>query len=1139
MKKNIYNINIDKEKNKIINKKAQKAVILLILIIAISLLFVLFTTETKSAYFSTDINGINEEEYPGYKELLQELSKTYPNITLFYTGLDWDEVIKNERVHSRNLVPKSSSEEWRCPVCGDKLYDSGWYCASDEAVEYLMDPRVYLNTEDVYQFQKLDSHSGTLNKEAIAIAVDGTFLDTQEAIDAIYLGAEQNSINAFHLITRMIQEQGSSGNTTLVSGKKYTGTDGVIYEGLYNVFNISAYGNSTSEIITNGFKKAQSEGWTSLGLSISGGSAFMKNDYLTKGQNTLYLQKFDVDDTSNGLYWHQYMQNLFGAKSEADILKDLYEEAGIMLNSDFEFVIPIYENMPEQISQEPTAEYSGEINTDLKSIAINGNEISGEILIAEWINSVAYSPKSHPQMTIKSTDGSVEKKITLTHVAGLTYTYNLDIENLDITKDYYIEVRLTNTNNISTKQTQQVRIPEQELGTYENVKIRVMDNIILFGKEEYVGEINTDVKTLELIKDNSTGEYYISGEILIAEWIDGIAYQPEDMPELTVKTSSNEILKLVELEHVSGLSYKYKFIAEGFETFEEYYIEAKLTTVENIATEAKKTQELRLIDNELERENDDRNIVIRDSKITIQYYGEINTDLTNIEISGNNIEGNIIIAEWVDSVAYQPKDIPEMILKSTDGSVSQKITLKSTGALGYSFSGDISDIDTTKEYYLELRLVTEDNISSEVKKIQNAKIRQSGTIGKLNGNIVLVNSNKITFVLDGYFGEINTDLTNIQVSGNNISGNIIIAEWIDSVAYQPKDTPEMILKSTDGSVSKEIILKSVGGLGYSFTGNISDIDTSKEYYLELRLVTADNISAENKKTQVAKIRQSGTIGTLNGKNVLVNSNKITFAVSGYYGEINTDLTNIQVSGNNISGNIIIAEWINSVAYQPKDTPEMILKSIDGTYSKTITLKSTGGLGYSFSGNISDIDTSKEYYLELRLVTADNISAENKKTQVAKIRQSGTIGTLNGKNVLVNSNKITFAVSGYYGEINTDLTNIQVSGNNISGNIIIAEWINSVAYQPKDIPMMTLKSTDGTYSKTITLKSTGGLGYSFSGNISDINASKEYYLELRLVTEENISIEAKKVQEAKIRQTGTIGTLNGKNVLVNSNKITVQ
>ena len=75
----------------------------------------------------------------------------------------------------------------------------------------------------------------------------------------------------------------------------------------------------------------------------------MKNDYINEGQNTLYLQKFDVVK-KGGLYNHQYMQNLLAPTSEASNMKEIYEISNTVDYS-LNFIIPLYENMPKEICE--------------------------------------------------------------------------------------------------------------------------------------------------------------------------------------------------------------------------------------------------------------------------------------------------------------------------------------------------------------------------------------------------------------------------------------------------------------------------------------------------------------------------------------------------------------------------------------------------------------------------------------------------------------------------------------------------------------------------------------------------------------------------------------------------------------------
>ena len=66
----------------------------------------------------------------------------------------------------------------------------------------------------------------------------------------------------------------------------------------------------------------------------------------------MYLQKFDVDSSDGTLYYFQYMQNVSAALTEGTSVRSAYEQLGL-INSSIEFIIPVYENMPQTICKEP------------------------------------------------------------------------------------------------------------------------------------------------------------------------------------------------------------------------------------------------------------------------------------------------------------------------------------------------------------------------------------------------------------------------------------------------------------------------------------------------------------------------------------------------------------------------------------------------------------------------------------------------------------------------------------------------------------------------------------------------------------------------------------------------------------------
>ena len=143
-----------------------------------------------------------------------------------------------------------------------------------------------------------------------------------------------------------MQEQGTSGSST--SSGTYSG-----YTGYYNFLNISASGSSSSAIIKSALSYAKTNGWTDPVTSIEEGAEYVASSYISKGQNTLYLQKFDVDSSYYSLYYHQYQQNVAAAKTEAGTVLQTYSDIDSSLDWDFNFIIPVYEDMPETKCSQP------------------------------------------------------------------------------------------------------------------------------------------------------------------------------------------------------------------------------------------------------------------------------------------------------------------------------------------------------------------------------------------------------------------------------------------------------------------------------------------------------------------------------------------------------------------------------------------------------------------------------------------------------------------------------------------------------------------------------------------------------------------------------------------------------------------
>ena len=528
-------------------------------------------------------------------------------------------------------------------------------------------------------------------------------------------------------------------------------------------------------------------------------------------------------------------------------------------------------------------EYIGDINTDLKEIKLEDNKIKGNILIAEYINNVANTPKQIPTMRLKAKDNSETIPVDITYVEGLEYDFSFDVSKINSSKQYYLEASLNCLDNISNNKVQKVILPEQELGEYNGRTLVTEDNLI---KPTYIGAVNTDLKTMKLELNGSNLEY-ITGEILIAEWIDGEACVPQGMPKMIIKATDGSYSAEFHLVHNGGLSYTYDRVVYNLKPDKEYEIEVELTGENNRGTEKK--QVVKLVDGEIGK-IDTFKLVAEDNKIKVVdgslYVGAINTDLKTMEIGVNEagkeyIAGEILIAEWVDGVACEPQGMPEMRLKSEDGSYNTEFHMVHNGGLSYSYDRVIYDLDTSKKYYIEVKLTGSKNIGTEEQKTQRANLNAESKVGEFKDTTLTLENNKIVFKGEEYVGAINTDLKTMEIGVNEagkeyIAGEILIAEWVDGVACEPQGIPEMRLKSEDGSYNTEFHMVHNGGLSYSYDRVIYDLDTSKKYYIEVKLTGSKNIGTEEQKTQRANLNAESKVGEFKDTTLTLENNKIVF-----------------------------------------------------------------------------------------------------------------------------------------------------------------------------------------------------------------------------------------------------------------------
>lgn len=308
-------------------------------------------------FFENTLNTFPESYYSGLW-MLHSIHPEY-SFVAYNTGLDYMTVLDNEDNVDRSLANVTTNPEWVAD--GSEVYDGGgWMTANYDTVNYFLDPRNFLTQKYIFQFELLAFDEEAQTIEGVRNMISGSFMDTDEYDYAqiIYDAGRTANVSPYFLASRILQEMGYNGESDLCHGT----LEG--YEGYYNFYNIGSTPDPDIEngALINGARYAQwgkepdeeqisdEEAalmlpWTTPERAITGGALWIASRYTDAGQTSLYFQKFDVINNDDGLYEHQYAQNISMAYTEGARYFGSYASIN-MLGQSFEFVIPVYENMP-------------------------------------------------------------------------------------------------------------------------------------------------------------------------------------------------------------------------------------------------------------------------------------------------------------------------------------------------------------------------------------------------------------------------------------------------------------------------------------------------------------------------------------------------------------------------------------------------------------------------------------------------------------------------------------------------------------------------------------------------------------------------------------------------------------------------
>lgn len=363
------------------------------------------TGYVHSAYvIYVDYSGLDEIEQKTFEELLAEfpdsyktqlliLHDMYPNwkFVAVDTGLEWSDALEAESSNGRSLVSSGAISSWKSTE-GD-AYDwntstwkamdgSKWVTASEEIVAYYLDPRNYLDGSMIFAFitHEYDEEEQTI--EGVRSVIGSSFMATPFAesdgttydyAEVLMEAGKTYGVSPYVLAAMIRIEIGYAGDSPSISGTEAG------FEGLYNYYNVGAYATGKWTANQRGLWYAGGEGegkttygrpWNTRYAALLGGADFYASSYVARGQNTLYLKRFNV--TSADTYGHQYMTNIQGAASEANVYSLAYNAEAKQQN--LVFYVPVYNNMPETACVKPTK--NGSPNNKLGGITVDNSALA-------------------------------------------------------------------------------------------------------------------------------------------------------------------------------------------------------------------------------------------------------------------------------------------------------------------------------------------------------------------------------------------------------------------------------------------------------------------------------------------------------------------------------------------------------------------------------------------------------------------------------------------------------------------------------------------------------------------------------------------------------------------------------------------
>ncbi len=317
---------------------------LLSVFLSITILVCSLYPAALSAEASTYKSSLKKKGFPeSYISYLVSLHKKYPKweFVAYKTGLDWQKAVKGERSsHSKQQLNKTYKSCYYCTCskcCKNGKFVShsyGLYNVSEGGVKYFMDPRNWLDSEHIFQFES-SSYNKSQTKKGVEAILSGTWMHNANIVYYNTLGekktykkngkavkystaimdtAKDNGISPYYIASKIKQEVGAS--TPKAGG--VCGTRSPFY-GLYNYYSIGAYSNATNGLEwASGFLKTTRSTTMYSSYSKTKKTGTGKKTSVKSDQYMAYIKKYG-DYLKVRLYDSSYRAGAVGYIKRKDI----------------------------------------------------------------------------------------------------------------------------------------------------------------------------------------------------------------------------------------------------------------------------------------------------------------------------------------------------------------------------------------------------------------------------------------------------------------------------------------------------------------------------------------------------------------------------------------------------------------------------------------------------------------------------------------------------------------------------------------------------------------------------------------------------------------------------------------------------